>query len=80
MLTQLTPASLITELSAIGALRVLSRQSVRAFKGSDRPLRDLNDVAPDADFAWGERFEAVSPVEPPDSILGFGRSAPRDNA
>jgi TolB-like protein/DNA-binding SARP family transcriptional activator len=35
---------LITELSGIGALRVVSRQSVRAFKGSDRPLRDLTDL------------------------------------
>ena len=35
---------LITELSGIGALRVLSRQSVRAFKGSDRPLRELTDL------------------------------------
>jgi TolB-like protein len=35
---------LITELSGIGALRVLSRQSVRAFKGSDRPLRELSDL------------------------------------
>ena len=35
---------LITELSGIGALRVVSRQSVRAFKGSDRPLRDLSDL------------------------------------
>jgi TolB-like protein/Tfp pilus assembly protein PilF len=35
---------LITELSGIEALRVVSRQSVRAFKGSDRPLRDLTDL------------------------------------
>jgi TolB-like protein len=35
---------LITELSGIGALRVVSRQSVRAFKGSVRPLRDLTDL------------------------------------
>ena len=35
---------LITELSAIGALRVVSRQSVRAFKGSDRPLRDVTEL------------------------------------
>ncbi|HUG47236.1 MAG TPA: BTAD domain-containing putative transcriptional regulator [Candidatus Limnocylindria bacterium] len=35
---------LTTELSGIGALRVVSRQSVRAFKGSDRPLRDLTDL------------------------------------
>ena len=35
---------LTTELSAIGALRVVSRQSVRAFKGSDRPLRDVTDL------------------------------------
>jgi SAM-dependent methyltransferase len=27
-------------------------------------------------LAWGEQFEAVSSIEPPDSILGFGRSAP----
>jgi len=35
---------LITELSGIRALRVVSRQSVRAFKGSDRPLRDVTDL------------------------------------
>ena len=35
---------LTTELSGIGALRVVSRQSVRAFKGSDRPLRDVTDL------------------------------------
>ena len=35
---------LTTELSAIGALRVVSRQSVRAFKGSDRPLRDVTEL------------------------------------
>lgn len=35
---------LTTELSSIGALRVVSRQSVRAFKGSDRPLRDVTDL------------------------------------
>ena len=35
---------LTTELSAVGALRVVSRQSVRAFKGSDRPLRDVTDL------------------------------------
>lgn len=35
---------LTTELSAISALRVVSRQSVRAFKGSDRPLRDVTDL------------------------------------
>jgi TolB-like protein/Tfp pilus assembly protein PilF len=35
---------LTTELSTIGALRVVSRQSVRAFKGSERPLRDLTDL------------------------------------
>ena len=35
---------LTTELSTIGALRVVSRQSVRAFKGSDRPLRDVTEL------------------------------------
>lgn len=35
---------LTTELSGIGALRVVSRQSVRAFKGSDRPLRDVTEL------------------------------------
>jgi TolB-like protein len=35
---------LTAELSGIGALRVVSRQSVRAFKGSDRPLRDVTDL------------------------------------
>jgi TolB-like protein len=35
---------LTAELSSIGALRVVSRQSVRAFKGSDRPLRDVTDL------------------------------------
>jgi len=35
---------LTTELSGIGALRVVSRQSVRGFKGSDRPLRDVTDL------------------------------------
>jgi len=35
---------LTTELSGIGALRVVSRQSVRAFKGSDRPLRDVTGL------------------------------------
>ena len=33
-----------TELAGIGALRVVSRQSVRAFKGSDRPLRDVTEL------------------------------------
>jgi TolB-like protein len=35
---------LTTELSGIGAIRVVSRQSVRAFKGSDRPLRDVTEL------------------------------------
>jgi TolB-like protein len=35
---------LTTELSGIGSIRVVSRQSVRAFKGSDRPLRDVTDL------------------------------------
>ena len=35
---------LTTELSSISALRIVSRQSVRAFKGSDRPLRDLSEL------------------------------------
>lgn len=35
---------LTTELSGISALRVVSRQSVRAFKGSDRPLRDVTEL------------------------------------
>jgi TolB-like protein len=35
---------LTTELSGISALRVVSRQSVRAFKGSDWPLRDVTDL------------------------------------
>lgn len=36
--------TLTAELSGISALRVVSRQSVRAFKGSDRPLRDVTDL------------------------------------
>jgi TolB-like protein len=35
---------LTTELSGLGDLRVVSRQSVRGFKGSDRPLRDVTDL------------------------------------
>ena len=35
---------LTAELAGISALRVVSRQSVRAFKGSDRPLRDVTDL------------------------------------
>jgi TolB-like protein len=35
---------LTTELSGIGALRVVSRQSVRAVTGADRPLRDVSDL------------------------------------
>jgi TolB-like protein/DNA-binding SARP family transcriptional activator len=35
---------LIGELAAIGSLRLISAQSVKAFKGSDRPLRDVGET------------------------------------
>jgi TolB-like protein len=68
---------LTAELSGIGALRVVSRQSVRAFKGSDRPLRDVTDllgvdaVLEGSVLRAGDRIRVVAQlvrVEPEDHL------------